>query len=352
MRRRLDTATAAGLAFCLLLTIPLTLPAAQKHGSRQYAEPADNAALVYLVRQKKMQGKARTFFVFADDTLLGTLDNGCYTYAYVPPGERLFWLNFARISERVKLEPGETYHFNLTPTGASFSSWVRFEDVGEEWGRALIDEVPSFCTPDDKEIAKADEYVANRMGKAERLAAKQPQGRYWYSREKSVGSWPHADLAPYSILYIEDFALTDPKADERKKEMQVKTAGSRIADRLKRQLDEGLFAEVRRESPSEPVEGAVVLRGELTQYKPGSRVARGFLIGTSNSHLDFTVRVVDAASGDELAAFSAKRVWAWGGIAGDMVGIEDLEESLAFELSVYLEECKTGRAVEPEAPET
>ena len=125
------------------------------------------------------------------------------------------------------------------------------------------------------------------------------------------------------------------------------TAGSRIATQVERQLRDGLFEEVRRESPSGPVAGAVILRGELTQYKPGSRVASGLLAGTSNAHLDVTIRMIDAVTGHELAAFSAKRVWAWGGLMGMDTGIEEMEAALAYELSVYLEECRTGATVAP-----
>jgi hypothetical protein len=154
------------------------------------------------------------------------------------------------------------------------------------------------------------------------------------------------DLSPYSVLVIEDFDLTDPNREKRKNQMQVQTVGSRIADMLERELEEGLFAEVRRESPLEPIENAVILRGEITQYKAGSRVARGFLIGTSNAHLDFNAHVVDGATGAELAEFSDDRVWILSDAGG--IGIEEMEEGLAFELAIYLTERKTGVEWQPE----
>jgi hypothetical protein len=339
MRRRLGTTIATGLILCLLFTIPQPLHSAERHRDKEFAEATDNAALVYLIRQKRFMGKKTTFFVYADNVLLGILDNDCYTYAYVPPGEHLFWLQYASITERIELEPGEVRYFDV---------WTRFDDVGPEWGQELIDKASAFCTPEEKELAKTEKHVRERLSEAELNAAKEPTKLYWYSRKKSVGAWPHADLAPYSILYIEDLALTDPKADKRDETSRVITAGRRVADLVERQLRDGLFDEVRRESPSEPVAGAVILRGELTQYKPGSRVARGLLIGTSNAHMDFAMHVVDAATGDELATFSAHRVWAWGGFLGMNAGIEEMEEALAYELSVYLEESKTGIEVQPE----
>jgi hypothetical protein len=337
MRRRLGTSIAAGLTLGLLLPQIPAARAAVRHEEKQIGEAADNAALVYFIREKKRQGSKSTYFVYADDAFIGALDNDCYIFGYVPPGERLLWLNFAHVTEQIALEPGEVYYFKL---------YADFENVGTDWGVGLLGRAGAFCTPDEEEIAKSKEHLAKRKGKAEKWAAKEPEdlyaGRYWYSREKSVGTWPHTDLAPYSALYIEDWALTDPKAHKRKKDLQVSSAGSRIADQVRRQLDDDLFTKVFREAPSLPVEGAVLLRGELTRYKPGSETARTFLAGTSNSHLDFRVRLIDGVTGDELASFSAQRVWAWGGTAGGTIGIDEMEESLAFEISVYLEECKTG----------
>jgi hypothetical protein len=147
---------------------------------------------------------------------------------------------------------------------------------------------------------------------------------------------------------VEDFTLTDPRADERRHQLQVQTASSRIADMVERHLDDDLFEQVLRSEKAEPAEGKVVLRGEITRYKPGGRVARGALIGTSNSYLDFTMHLIDSATGNELATFSGDRTWFWGGMAGEAVGIEEMEESLAFELAVYLTECKTGVEWQPE----
>jgi hypothetical protein len=339
--------TAAAAGCVLSMAVPL-LPAAEKHTDKQIGEAVDNAALVYFVREKKMQWKARTFFVFADDEFVGTIDNNCYTFAYLRPGERLLWLNFAKITETAELQPGEVYYYKVTPTGTSFSNRLSIEDIGEDWGQALVAEVKSYCTPTEKEIETSEKYVVERLGKAQKYAAKEPEGSYWYSREKSVGRWPHADLAPYSTLIIEDFTLTDPKADERKHRLQVQTAPSRIADKVEGQLGDEVFAEVLRGEKSELAEGTVVLRGEITRYKPGSRVARSAMIGTSNSYLDFAMHLIDAATGEELATFSGDRTWFWGGMAGESVGIEEMEESLAFELAVYLTECKTGVEWQPE----
>jgi len=340
--RRLLVPLVFGLILCLFFPSVPVAEGAEKHKEKAMGEATDDAALVYFIRTKKFQGKARTFFVYADGTFLGTLDNNCYTYSYLEPGEHLLWLNFAKVTEDVDLKPGEVYYYNVWPAGAQLD----FENVGSDWGQALITTVKSYCTPTEKEILKSETHIAERRGKAEVAAAKEPEEHYWASHEKSVGRWPHADISGYSVLFIEEFTLTDPKAFERKKALQVLSAPGRITDMVEREIDETLFTEIRRETPQEPTEGAVILQGEITRYKPGSRATRGLLIGTSNAYFDFAVRLIDSATGDELATFSGDRTWFWGGTMGESVGIQEMEESFVYELSVYLEECKRGRGPE------
>lgn len=160
-------------------------------------------------------------------------------------------------------------------------------------------------------------------------------------REKKAASWPAVDLTPYSILYVEDIRVTDPKANKRKKAAQVKTAPARIESYLVSTVEEGLFEEIR-QAPMEPVSGAVALRVELTQYKPGSAFGRAMLAGVGSAHLDFKATLVDAATGEKLTSFTGDKTWAWGGAYGMSRGIEELEQNLAVELALYLKRCKGG----------
>lgn len=168
-------------------------------------------------------------------------------------------------------------------------------------------------------------------------------------REKRAASWPAVDLSPYSILYVEDFTITDPKAGQRKKVVMLKSAPARIADYLVETVDDGLFEEIRRE-PMEPSGDAVALNVEITKYKPGSAFGRAMIAGAGSAHLDFKASLVEAETGKRLTSFSGKKTWAWGGVYGMSRGIEELEQNLALELALYLKRCK-GQSVEEEATE-
>ncbi|RME97575.1 MAG: DUF4410 domain-containing protein [Alphaproteobacteria bacterium] len=333
---RSTTASAFVLALAAALMAPASpASAVTKSTQKVFAEPKDDRALVYFIREPRFQGSARTMFLYADETFLGVLDNNSYTYAYVEPGKHIFWLNWARISDEVELAAGEVYYFSV---------WTRFDKMEEETARLLIDGIKFYATPDDKEVQKAEKHVRERHGKAEKYAAK-PKKEYVGTkgkREEHVERWTHVDLSAYPILYVEDLAMGDPKAAKRKKEHLVKLAPKRIADQVVDILGEGVFAEVRRGPMTAPVPGAVVLRGTITQYKPGSAGARLMVAGAGSAHLDFTASLVDGETGDELTHLSGKRTWGWGGALGASRGIEDIERNVAYELALYLKRCKQG----------
>ncbi|HUF78917.1 MAG TPA: DUF4410 domain-containing protein, partial [Thermoanaerobaculia bacterium] len=79
---------------------------------------------------------------------------------------------------------------------------------------------------------------------------------------------------------------------------------------------------------------------EITQYKPGSAVARGIVAGAGAARMDFAVRLVDAASGEEVAGFADERSYSWGGAMGAAGGIETIEQNVAYELALYLARSK------------
>jgi hypothetical protein len=307
------------------------------------APPADAAVAVF-VRESRFVGRARTMFVYADEQLVGTLDDGTWTAAVLPPGERTLWLNWAKVTHRATLEAGKVHFFNIPMSG--------FVEVDEATGRALIAAVGQYATVTAKERETAREHVRERYGKAQAAAASAPQARPATGRgerERHVAQWPLADLSPYAVLYVENFPVTDPKAAERTQEHLVETAPGRLASMLVQNLPRDLFAEVRRGAPEEGAPGAVVLRGEITQYKPGSAAARFMIAGAGAARLDFAVRLVDAASGAELARFGDQRSYGWGGVMGAAGGIESIEQNLAYELALYLQRCK-GATDAPAAP--
>lgn len=309
--------------------------AAEVSRSQEVPAPGPEEAVAVFIRESRFVGKARTMFVYADERFLGTLDNGTWTAATLPPGEHTLWLNWAQVTHKASLEAGRVHYFNIPFTG--------FVEVDEATGRALIGAVEGFATATPKEQRTSQEHIRERYGKAQQAAAKAPEARPATGRgerERHVAKWPRADLAAYSALYVEDFAMRDPKAGEREKEHLVATAPGRLASQLVQNLPAGLFERVERGAPGGQIEGAVVLRGQITQYKPGSAAARFMVAGAGAARLDFAVQLVDAASGRELASFADERSWGWGGVVGAAGGIESIEQNLAYELTLYLERCK------------
>ena len=156
--------------------------------------------------------------------------------------------------------------------------------------------------------------------------------------------WPKVDVAGYDRLYIEDVRVTDPMAAERKNQELVETVPQRMANLIAFSVDPDLWQDVER-GPPESGDKGLILRVELTQYKPGSAGARFTMIGAGAAHLNLRASVVDAASGEELAAFDENRTFAWGGFVGSSRGITLMEENAAKELAAWL---ALGKGEEPE----
>ncbi len=319
-------------------------PAATRSADKVMGEIKPDQALCYFVREAHFQGSARTMFLYAGDAFLGVLENNTYTFAYLEPGKHLLWLNWARINKEVELAAGKAYYFTV---------WTNFDDIGEELGKTLIAEAKFHTTPEAKEVATSAEHIANRRGKAEAFAEKGTTTEYvgtQSKREEHIAKWRLADLAQHSVLYIEDFVMADPKAGERTKTTRVAVVPRYLPDQVRDILGEGVFEQVRREAPAGPSAGAVILRGRITQYKPGSDTARLMVAGAGSAKLDFEATLIDGESGAELARVAGERTWAWGGAAGASRGIGDLEKNVAYELALYLKRCKLGASAQLEEP--
>lgn len=322
------------VALVALATAPAL--AATRSAQKQEGEIKPDSALVYFVREGHFQGSGRTMFVYSDDTFAGTIDNDCYTFAHLPPGKHLLWLNWARINAEVELEAGKVYYFNV---------WDKIRPIEESFGKALLGGVKGYCTPEPKEQETSAEHIRERYGKAQQVAAKKPAGgtpdvTAEKKREENVARWPKVDLAPYGVLFVEDFAMADPKAGERKKEYLVQSAPQRLPDMVAKNVGTATFTEVVRGTPPEPRDGAVILRAKITQYKPGSETARFMLAGAGSAQLEMDVELVDSGSGKPLAKIPIDRTWGWGGALGASRGIEEMERNVAYELGLYLQRSK------------
>lgn len=304
--------------------------AAELSTDKQFGEAKPDAALVYLIREKRFTGSGRTMFVFGDQTFLAALDNDSYAFAYLPPGKHLLWLNWAKINTEVELEAGKTYYYAI---------WTEFDTLDELSGQAFVNGITAYATPEPGEVEKSAEHIEERYGKAVASSAQKPDepapATNPSARADHVAEWPKVDLAAYPVLCVEPFVMEDPDAADRKPQYLVETAPARIANLTVEDLGESIFTEVRQE-PACAAPGAVTLRARIVEYRPGSETGRLMLAGVGNAHIELIVNLVDAASGNQLVELEAKGTWAWGGVVGASRGITDLEKNVAFEVASYL----------------
>ncbi|MFZ2508758.1 MAG: DUF4410 domain-containing protein [Steroidobacteraceae bacterium] len=322
-------------ALAQLLLGPPMVFAANRTAEKQFAEVKPDEALVYLIREKRFVGGGRTMFVFADESFLGALDNDSYTFAYLPPGKHLLWLNWAKINTEVELEAGKTYYFAI---------WSSFDALDETSGQAYLQGIEAYATAESKEVEKSAEHIQERYGKALATAAKKPDDTTMATnldrRAAHVSRWPKVDLSAHPELCVEPFVMADPKAADRKKDYLVESAPQRIAGLMLEELGTTAFSAVRQFPECSTSADTVVLRARITQYKPGSDTARFMLAGAGSAQIEMVVNLTDASSGSSLVDFEAKGTWAWGGALGAAVGISDIEKNVAYEVASYLKQAR------------
>lgn len=319
----------------LFLAWPDAALGANRSPDKQVGEPRPDQALVYLIREKRYVGSGRTMFVFSDQEFLGALDNNSYTFAYLPPGKHLLWLNWAKVNVEIDAEAGKTYYFAIS---------TEFDALDEQSGKAFLDGIAAYATPEPREIEKAAEHIRKRHGKAVASSAAKPdevtKATSLKRRAAHVARWPKVDLASYPTLCIEPFMMTDAKAEKVKQQYLVASAPQRITELMLEELGTTSFTVVRKDTSCGDATDTVVLRARITQYKPGSDAARFMLIGAGSAQIEMIVSLVSAQSGQTLVEFEPKGTWAWGGALGAAVGISDLEKNVAYEVASYLKSAR------------
>ncbi|MBC8127028.1 MAG: DUF4410 domain-containing protein [Gloeobacteraceae cyanobacterium ES-bin-144] len=67
----------------------------------------------------------------------------------------------------------------------------------------------------------------------------------------------------------------------------------------------------------------------ITRYDKGNAFARAMLAGLGQIHLDGTARLVVLPSKKQIGEFTLNKTFAWGGIYGASVSMEDIENTYA-----------------------
>ncbi|HEV7670893.1 MAG TPA: hypothetical protein VGS22_20415 [Thermoanaerobaculia bacterium] len=147
----------------LFLVLALSLLGAQPAISTEttedkvYGEIKSDKALVYLIRKGRFQGGGRTMFLYSDKRFLGAVDSDTYTFAYLDPGTHLFWTNWTKVRREIDLVPGREYYIEV---------WTEFNLLGSDEGKALLEKIESYATPEPKELKTAEKQILERYSKA------------------------------------------------------------------------------------------------------------------------------------------------------------------------------------------
>ena len=134
----------------------------------------------------------------------------------------------------------------------------------------------------------------------------------------------NVDLSRYQVVTVQPFEITDPKAAE----AQV---GTTLANEIARRLEYDfgpLFQSVHVGQP-QGAPNELIVTGRITDYRPGSRVARLFGPGIGKADLKGELVLKDAATGQPLTISPISKLWAWGHSIGAMKGMDDMMEETA-----------------------
>ena len=101
-----------------------------------------------------------------------------------------------------------------------------------------------------------------------------------------------------------------------------------------------IFTSVEMAPAARGLDHECVIKGAITKYKPGSRVARAILIGLGAASLEGNVTVEDAATGTALLNAPFDKLWAWGGIVGASKGMDDMVKEASASVAATVAHAK------------
>jgi len=163
------------LTVLTLLAGPLTLAGdlytKHKKSEATFGEPSADTALVYMIRPSTMGAAIRTW-AFYDDELIGVTRGRGYTFAHVPPGDRLFWSKAENTSAlQVDVEAGKTYYFKQQIMPGIGKARVKLVPVDEATAAKLLRKC-GWAEPTAEARERAAEIVSNRLERAQTKASK------------------------------------------------------------------------------------------------------------------------------------------------------------------------------------
>lgn len=148
-----------------------------KHKDKQWGQVQHDKALVYIIRPAFI-GFAVKFWAYADDQFLGVTNGKNYTYAYVTPGEHVFWSRAENVNAlKLNVQAGKTYYLQQHVRAGAIKATVDLELLDESEAKRLLEKCKYYVTPSDRALAKARDYLEKGLKEARSAADTNPDSR-------------------------------------------------------------------------------------------------------------------------------------------------------------------------------
>lgn len=146
-----------------------------EHTQKQWGEPKSDKALVYILRPATTA--PTKMWAFADETLLGVTKSDSYIYAYVSPGEHVFWSKAENVNAiRMRVEAGKTYYIQQHVRPGAWKMAVQLEVLDEPAAKTLLKQC-KYLTFTERAAAKSRKYVKTGYKEARTAASTFPYSR-------------------------------------------------------------------------------------------------------------------------------------------------------------------------------
>jgi hypothetical protein len=105
--------------------------------------------------------------------VLGLTKGDTFAFAYVEPGERLFWSRAENVSAlTTNVEAGKTYYLKQNVRMGGLKARVKLEILDETEGHEMLEKCGHHSTLTDAGKARAAEIAAEKLAVAKEKAAK------------------------------------------------------------------------------------------------------------------------------------------------------------------------------------
>lgn len=146
-----------------------------EHAQKQWGEPKLDQALIYILRPATTW--PTKIWAYADKTFLGVTKSDSYIYAYVSPGEHLFWSKAENVNAiRMRVEAGKTYYIQQHVQPGMWKMAVELEVLQEPKAKELLEQC-QYLTFTERAAAKSREYVERGHREAQLAATTFPHSR-------------------------------------------------------------------------------------------------------------------------------------------------------------------------------